>query len=539
MIPEISLLDEHLHGERWNKETQTQFYNLLRENDFFEGKSSSMPDFSARDRINRSPKILGFVSLPIIGLTPAGKDFVNKKDKGEVLLRQLLKFQLPSPYHPLSEDSAKFCVKPYLEFLRLIYTLGELKFDELQIFGMKIVDYHNFDSIVEKIKKFRREKEKYKGKYKKFKDRIFTAEVRDSYKSLLSKGKVKTRESDDKSVQNFIKTKMNNLRDYSDAAVRYLRATGLINVTAVGKTLSIVDERKKDVEYILKTVEREPCFVDDVKKFEDYLWSNSLPKLLTDDKAKILDKLNKEFNIVEKANKPLDKLKEILNKEIDGRRNKKIKEQISELKSYALYNDIETKFNEMRNTYDPPLYFEWNTWRAMAMLDDGVIKGNFKPDDSGAPMSTAPGKEPDIECEYKDFDLIVEVSLSTGALQFKMEGEPVPRHIGAKKDKSNKETFCFFIAPVINDATVAHFYTLYFTNVKHYGGRCCIIPMTLTVFRKMLKNAYEAKRKPCSQDIKKIFEKSKKYAKECMVKDLTETDWYSKVSNDLNNWLSV
>ena len=44
-------------------------------------------DFSARDRINRAPKALGFVSLnPTIELTEVGKLFVTSKRKEEILL---------------------------------------------------------------------------------------------------------------------------------------------------------------------------------------------------------------------------------------------------------------------------------------------------------------------------------------------------------------------------------------------------------------------------------------------------------------------
>ena len=45
--------------------------------------------------------------------------------------------------------------------------------------------------------------------------------------------------------------------------------------------------------------------------------------------------------------------------------------------------------------------FEYNTWRAMTMLDGGNIKGNFKFDDIGQPLSTASGNMPDIECGRK------------------------------------------------------------------------------------------------------------------------------------------
>ena len=539
MIPEISLLDENLHGQIWNKDTQTHFYNLLRDNEFFEGSVSSDPAFSARDRINRAPKILGFVSLPRIGLTQAGKDFVEMNDKSEVLLRQLLKFQIPSPYHPLGDNAAKFWVKPYLEILRLIYTLGELTFDELQIFGLKLVDYRQFNSIVEKIKAFRIEKNKHKGRYKEFKERTLLSEVKETYRDELSEGKTKTRESADDSKKKFLTTKIGNLRDYSDAAVRYLRATGLINVTAIGRTLSIVVERKKDVEFILKNVNRNPCFVNDIEKYEDYLWNSSVPQLLTDNKNDILNKLKTDFKIIESESKSINSLKNILNKKIEERKEEKLKEQIYDLKKYQMYEDIEDQFDKMKSLYDPSLFFEWNTWRAMTMLDGGTIKPNLLFDDAGNPMCTAAGKMADIECEYEDFDLNVEVSLSSGALQFKMEGEPIPRHIGLKKEKTHKETFGFFIAPTINEATVAHFYSLYSSNIQMYGGKCCIIPMTLSVFRGMLKKAYNSKTKPCSEDIKILFEKSKKYVKECVVNDLTEKDWYLKITEDLDNWLST
>ena len=44
--------------------------------------------------------------------------------------------------------------------------------------------------------------------------------------------------------------------------------------------------------------------------------------------------------------------------------------------------------------------FEWNTWRAMTMLDGGNIKANLKFDDFGNPMSTAQGNMADIVCNY-------------------------------------------------------------------------------------------------------------------------------------------
>ena len=75
MIPEIQLLSEHFSGRKWNKQSQTEFIDLLAKTSFFEGNGSpNNKDFSARDRINRAPKALGFVDLSrYIELTAAGK----------------------------------------------------------------------------------------------------------------------------------------------------------------------------------------------------------------------------------------------------------------------------------------------------------------------------------------------------------------------------------------------------------------------------------------------------------------------------------
>lgn len=131
MIPEIGLLHAHFAGQKWNNETQRAFMELLREENFFNGKGANDPAFSARDRINRAPKALGFVILsPTIQLTPAGEELVNSRRKDEIFLRQLLKFQVPSPFHKPTANSAEFRVKPYLELFRLIRHFGSLKFDE-------------------------------------------------------------------------------------------------------------------------------------------------------------------------------------------------------------------------------------------------------------------------------------------------------------------------------------------------------------------------------------------------------------------------
>ena len=212
MIPEIELLSSHFSGQKWNTETQTVFMQLLREENFFNGEGANDPSFSARDRINRAPKALGFVTLsPTIALTKVGQELVQTKRKEEIFLRQLLKFQLPSPFHIPTEKAINFYVKPYLEMFRLIRHFGSLSFDEVMIFGLQLVDYRIFDNIVAKIEQFRIEKATTELSYKAFKNSQLQTELQAIYKDEITEGKTKTRESRNRTLDKFMQTKASNI----------------------------------------------------------------------------------------------------------------------------------------------------------------------------------------------------------------------------------------------------------------------------------------------------------------------------------------
>lgn len=245
MIPEIELLDTNFSGQKWNKVSQIEFMNLLSKEGFFNGNGSKNNlDLSARDRINRAPKSLGFVRLnPSIKLTEVGNLFITSKRKEEILLRQLLKFQLPSPFHTApTYGNTKFWIKPYLEILRLIYHFGTLNFDEIMLFGLQMTSYEMFDDVVKMIDEFRINKVKNKGKYKQFKNSIQKNIIIELFDKEINNGQIKIRESNDISIRKFISTKMSNMRDYTDACCRYLRSTGLINISK-GRSLSITKEK--------------------------------------------------------------------------------------------------------------------------------------------------------------------------------------------------------------------------------------------------------------------------------------------------------
>lgn len=98
------------------------------------------------------------------------------------------------------------------------------------------------------------------------------------------------------------------------------------------------------------------------------------------------------------------------------RKSDTLSRQVVEIKDYKLYDDIQNTFKqiEKKELYDAPLMLEWNTWRAMTMLDGGDIKANLIFDDFGNPLSTAQGNMADIVCDYGDYILIVEVTMASG-----------------------------------------------------------------------------------------------------------------------------
>lgn len=538
MIPEIDLLSKNFEGKKWNTETQIAFMELLRNENFFNGSGNNDPAFSARDRINRAPKALGFILLePTIKLTESGKTLISAKRKEEVFLRQLLKFQIPSPYHTPSEKAADFYVKPYLEILRLIYTLGTLKFDELMIFGLQLTDYREFDNIVKKIEKFRIDREKTSKKYREFKYYAQMNELQEIYSSELAKGETSTRESNIATAKKFLQTKASNMHDYADACIRYLRATGLVSISHIGRSLSILPEKKKDVEFILNNISREPVFIDDKAKFLDYLGNSELPKLLTDNKDSLLQKI-KEENPTEQIQESvtIHELKEKLDDLIITKREKLIQSQIAEIKDYKKYDDIQTTFTQIEENdiYDPSLILEWNVWRGMTMLDGGNIKANLKFDDFGNPMSTAQGNMADIVCDYETFGLTVEVTMASGQKQYEMEGEPVSRHLAKFKKETGKEAYCLFVAPTINESCIAHFYGLHNLNISYYGGKSVIVPLPLNVFKKMLEDSFKASYIPNPEQVKSFFE----YSRTVASTSHSEQEWYNKVVEKALNWLA-
>ena len=536
IIPEIQVLIHSFNGKKWDAKTQVAFFKKLFDSEFYEG--NKMPKeiaLAARDRITRAPKALGFVDLsPKIALTAPGAQLLSRKRIHEVIAKQLFKFQLPSPFHKISKER-NFNVRPYLELLRLVKQLGMVSKTEIAIFFVQLTHYKKFDEIVAAIKKFRADIISNKSNRSSFIDTIFTEEVLKTYAGDINAKNFKTRESQEETLEKFVQTKKNNHVDYADAFIRYLRATQLITFDKKTFRMIIAPARVEEVDYILNNVPREALTFKTVDQYKNYLYDPTSLLFLTDERGYLEHLLsNLKVRLSKKDN--IEQLKDKLEQQEEEIITNAIKETKISLKEYKQFNDIVSVFEkiQLRKVPDPPLYFEWNIWRALVMMNYAKdIKGNFTIDLDGLPLSAAVANKPDIEAEYDGFRLIVEVTMSRGSKQYEMEGEPVARHYGRAQMASDIPVYCLFVAPKINEDTLAHFFNTNRFKTKTYGGKTKIVPMNLPQFIDFMTIA----RDKSFTNPKSL----KNYLDNIIARNATAEDeaaWFQHIGNSIPSWLA-
>lgn len=542
LIPEyIRVIESNeLDGRVYNGKFQSTFYEVLSNAKVAGEEAGTAKDkaFAGRDKLTRMPQALGFFitqNNKPFRITDAGK-LLNDDDLFEdILLHQMLKYQLPSKLHQESAtNKGMFRIKPFLEIFRLIYDLEYLTYKELLIFGMTLTDYRNFDKTVKSIQKYRMKRKELKQQSQSLKifDHNTQLEVFKSlYHDIIEDGNISTRESITDTAEKFMKKKMNNWADYTDSIFRLLRSSGMISYTK-GRSLSINPLRKVEVEYFLQNVKREIEPINITRQqFDLYISNPSIPILYSDKREYLLDCL-KDFKVKNLETLTTYELKKELTINRRKIRDSNVKAQKDKLKTRdeTEIKDILKTFKSIRDkTIEPSTarsaFFEWNVWRAMTMINHGDIQGNFIVDDSGMPISTAAGRQSDIVGNYGEFDIGIEVTLSSGKKQYEMESEPVTRHIGEMQVL--KPTFGLFIAQILNPSVVHHFYTISHQNSAIYNGTIDIIPMDIETFIEFFIRATNKDVQP--NDLLSIHEHSTMISRQYLIDGRTEQDWHNNI----------
>ena len=328
-----------------------------------------------------------------------------------------------------------------------------------------------------------------------------------SAKRLFDKKEISKRgENYDKKSDNFL--------DYSDMNMRYLRISGVLQ--RKGRGLIIVPSKHILAEKLAKsTASQEPI----MHQYQKLCNGAPLPtddmdiaKVLLDDLMKLLKERHIIFDI---SDLPLTNSTEI---NIARQRLENILAQTDEI-TYA--NEQCNQWREIADymsllikgggklVYDEdnaievpkdetPAYLEWVLWRAALAIDHMVNKPyevrGFRLDSDFLPVSAAGGGKGDLYCEYEDFTILTEVTMSTSSRQEAMEGEPVRRHVSDAVLKYDKPVYGMFIAVKIDTNTAETFRHGIWYAKDDVKQRLDIVPFTLEQFRRYFVAMFEAKK---------------------------------------------
>ncbi|MGB3938646.1 MAG: AlwI family type II restriction endonuclease [Candidatus Cloacimonas acidaminovorans] len=455
------------------------------------------PPMRGRQSVNPLNK-LGFSIAregygPII-ITDLGNKFLSDDyEIGYIFFKSLLKLQFPNPWSADFSEKEGFDIMPLIAVMKLIKKInGEaekkgLDKNEFNLFVPTLIKFDQVDEYVQRILEFRKAKNK---------DEYINDFVKMFYQTTTIPA-----------------NKINNLFDYGDNIMRYFRLTRYFKVSMdpLGSNwiIDLEPSRKVEIEQLLDMYKGASIKFETVTDYLNYLSDIEQPLLpweKRDNLEKVVQTLKYDTNNLIKEGKlqisqeqqtfldmeihDLDKNQ--LEKYKDQIRafNLELKERIKKVKLMSDLNKVEEIIVTLQDIkklreYEPE-QFEKLVTEALKIINDEIqIKPNYPVDDDGEPVSHSPANKPDIECYYKKFKAIIEVTLNSSKLQWVLEGQPVMRHLrNFEIQHQNDDVFCIFIAPRIHIDT----YSQFWISVKYeYNGiPQKIVPMTSEQFAMLL-----------------------------------------------------
>jgi hypothetical protein len=134
----------------------------------------------------------------------------------------------------------------------------------------------------------------------------------------------------------------------------------------------------------------------------------------------------------------------------------------------------------------------------------------FRIDSDFFPVSAAGGGKGDLYCEFDNFTILTEVTMSTSSRQEAMEGEPVRRHVSDAVLKYDKTVYGMFIAVRIDTNTAETFrHGVWYAKGDEYQ-RLSIVPFTLAQFQKYFELMFTTKQAEPEKLVELIAQCSKK-----------------------------
>lgn len=498
LIKNRQYLNNSDNAQTFNKLNEKQC-NILRDKskemtfeeakEIFEAKKYEDPPMRGRQSMSPLVKLgLVYIIDGKVAISDVGRKLAeNKIEFDDFMMDSLLKFQYPNPYEGGFKD---WNTKPFINTLRLIKRVNERCNDlgmkekgiskhEFGIFALSLKSYKEVNMVAEKVIKFREEYESLR-------------EIeRDDYVRNYAKNYLK----------NF-KNPESNTSEYTDNMIRYMRLTKYIYIR--GKYnytyIDLEPRRMTEINSILETDDGHAL------EFTEEQWRNymgvygayKLPFETEEKLKKILREITSEINELEKElniesssisiedEYDMDNIKLRIKEYRAYRRelqNQKIKKEYHENTNkieeaiQALIDIRDRNRTNLAKKYSIELE-KWSNVALNIINDSLLIKPNAPVGDDNEPTYTAPSGVADIECYYKDFSSICEVTMLCNRDQWYNEGQPVMRHL---RDFENSNTelpnYCLFIAPSLHQDTINTF----FNSVKfqYEGKKQKIIPITI------------------------------------------------------------
>ena len=307
--------------------------------------------------------------------------------------------------------------------------------------------------------------------------------------------------------------KSKNFIDYCDMNMRYLRISGMFQ--RKGRGIMIVPAKHLLAEKLAKdTATSEPLInaykqlcsgaplptdsIDVAKTLLEDLKNQMKERHIVYDISDLPLDTSAEINIArQRLEDTLAKTDEILYANDQCNQWQEIADYMSLLiqgggkKEYDEDNAIEIPKDET------PAYFEWTLWRAALAIDHMVNKPyevrGFRLDADFLPVTAAGGGKGDLYCEFEDFMILTEVTMSTSSRQEAMEGEPVRRHVSDAVLNYNKPVYGLFLAIRIDTNTAETFRHGIWYAKGDVKQRLDIVPLSLEQFRRHFVSMFEGK----------------------------------------------
>ena len=417
---------------------------------------------------------------PLDEITPFGRTFLKADTYPavqECFLRSMSIEQYPMPNKTHYFSPLRWLLAIMLELERRTGS-SELSRIEFALWGHTTNPSYNVDEVVDRILDLRQRRTAAPAK------RSFDK------KEIVARG-----ENYDKKSDNFL--------DYSDMNMRYLRISGILQ--RKGRGLIIVPTKHVIAEKLAKaTASSEPI----IEQYKMLCMGAPLPtdnkeiaKSLLDDLIKqmrerhiLFDISDLPLNTAAEINIARQRIENILTQTDEIQYAKEQCNQWQEIRDYMtllikgggkLVYDEDAAIEVPKD--ETPAYLEWTLWRAALAIDHMVNKPyevrGFKLDSDFMPVSAAGGGKGDLYCEFEEFTILTEVTMSTSSRQEAMEGEPVRRHVSDAVLKYDKPVYGMFIAVRIDTNTAETFRHGVWYAKGDVKQRLNILPLTLAQFK--------------------------------------------------------